>query len=36
MNFEEMTVGEVLDLYALGFEIQLNDGMVTCVREREE
>lgn len=36
MNFEEMTVGEVLDLYALGFEINLNDGVVSCIKEREE
>ena len=36
MNFEEMTVGEVLDLYALGFEITVNDGVVSCIKEREE
>lgn len=36
MNFEEMTVKEVQELYDLGFEIQLNDGMVSCVKERED
>ena len=36
MNFEEMTVGEVLDLYELGFEITVNDGKISCIKEREE
>ena len=36
MNFEEMTVKEALELFALGFEINLNDGMVSCIKEREE
>lgn len=35
MPFEEMTVQEVLELHALGFEINLNDGMISCVKERE-
>lgn len=36
MNFEEMTVSEVLELNAIGFEINLNDGVVSCIKEREE
>lgn len=36
MSFEEMTVGEVLEQFALGFEINLNDGMISSIKEREE
>ena len=36
MNFEEMTVAEVLEQFALGFEINLNDGKISSIRERED
>lgn len=36
MPLEEMTVLETLELYALWFEINLNDGAISCIKEREE
>lgn len=35
-NFESMTTGEVLELYALGFEINLDNGAISSIKEREE
>lgn len=36
MPLEEMTVLEALELYALGFEINLNDGAISCIKAKEE
>lgn len=36
MPLEEMTVLEVLELCALGYEINLNDGMISSIKERME
>lgn len=34
MSLEKMTVLEVLELCALGFEINLNDGKISSIKER--
>lgn len=36
MLLERITILEVLDLCALGFEINLNDGKISSIRERME
>lgn len=36
MPFENMKMLKVLELYAMGFEINLNDGKISCIKEREE
>lgn len=36
MPAEKMTLLEALELSALGFEINLNDGKISEVKEREE